>query len=194
MDGSVSRRRRRRHHVGQDGAVRRRWRRARPTLESRSRPRVPRRAWSSRRRKTGCRRRSQAWRERSTASPDGAVAAVGLVSQVNTHVFVDAEGEALAPAIVWQDGRCAEDAARLDRLVAEEARLKWWGAPAADRRQPRLEPDGVDGARASRHLAAHALGHGAEGLLPLQAHRRSLRRPDLFVRRRRFLACAISAS
>ncbi len=36
---------------------------------------------------------------------------------------------ALAPAIVWQDGRCAEDAARLDRTIAEEARLKWWGAP-----------------------------------------------------------------
>jgi xylulokinase len=61
--------------------------------------------------------------------PQGAVAAVGLCSQVNTHVFVDANGEALAPAIVWQDGRCAEDAAKLDRMVAEDARLKWWGAP-----------------------------------------------------------------
>jgi xylulokinase len=61
-------------------------------------------------------------------SPD-AVAAIGLCSQVNTHVFVDAKGQALAPAIVWQDGRCAEDAARLDRTIAEEARLKWWGAP-----------------------------------------------------------------
>ena len=62
-------------------------------------------------------------------APEGAVAGVGLVSQVNTHVFVDEGGEALAPAIVWQDGRCAEDAAKLDRLVAEDARLKWWGAP-----------------------------------------------------------------
>jgi xylulokinase len=61
-------------------------------------------------------------------SPD-AVAAIGLCSQVNTHVFVDANGQALAPAIVWQDGRCAEDAARLDHKIAEEARLKWWGAP-----------------------------------------------------------------
>jgi xylulokinase len=61
--------------------------------------------------------------------PEGAVIGVGLCSQVNTHVFVDANGQALTPAIVWQDGRCAEEAARLDRLVSEEARLKWWGAP-----------------------------------------------------------------
>ena len=61
-------------------------------------------------------------------SPD-AVAGIGLCSQVNTHVFVDANGRALAPAIVWQDGRCAEDAARLDRLISEKSRLKWWGAP-----------------------------------------------------------------
>jgi xylulokinase len=58
-----------------------------------------------------------------------AVAGIGLCSQVNTHVFVDANGQALAPAIVWQDGRCAQEAAKLDRLVSEEARLKWWGAP-----------------------------------------------------------------
>jgi xylulokinase len=61
--------------------------------------------------------------------PQGAVAGIGLCSQVNTHVFVDENGEALLPAITWQDGRCAEDARRLDRLVATEDRLKWWGAP-----------------------------------------------------------------
>ncbi|MBV8104479.1 MAG: hypothetical protein JO223_07630 [Hyphomicrobiales bacterium] len=61
--------------------------------------------------------------------PDGAVAGLGLCSQVNTHVFVDERGEALAPAIVWQDGRAAEDAARLDLEVPESARIRWWGAP-----------------------------------------------------------------
>jgi len=61
--------------------------------------------------------------------PKGAVAGVGLCSQVNTHVFVDENGEALLPAITWQDGRCAEDARELDLLVAPEQRLKWWGAP-----------------------------------------------------------------
>jgi xylulokinase len=61
--------------------------------------------------------------------PLDAVEGIGLCSQVNSHVFVAADGKALAPAIVWQDGRCAEDAVMLDRLVSEEARLKWWGAP-----------------------------------------------------------------
>jgi xylulokinase len=57
------------------------------------------------------------------------VSAVGLCSQVNTHVFVDASGTALMPAIIWQDGRCAEEAARLDALVPTEDRIAWWGAP-----------------------------------------------------------------
>ena len=61
--------------------------------------------------------------------PLDAVDGIGLCSQVNTHVFVDANGKALAPAIIWQDGRCAKDAAMIDSLVSREARLKWWGAP-----------------------------------------------------------------
>jgi xylulokinase len=62
-------------------------------------------------------------------APHGRVAGLGLCSQVNTHVFVDEAGEALAPAIVWQDGRSVEEAARLDALVPEAKRLEWWGAP-----------------------------------------------------------------
>jgi xylulokinase len=58
-----------------------------------------------------------------------AVAGVGVCSQVNTHIFVDAAGKALTPAILWQDGRCAEDAAELDARVPEADRLRWWGAP-----------------------------------------------------------------
>ncbi|HLJ71781.1 MAG TPA: FGGY-family carbohydrate kinase [Roseiarcus sp.] len=61
--------------------------------------------------------------------PSGAVAGLGLCSQVNTHVFVDEKGEPLLPAIIWQDGRCALEAAELDRLVAAKDRLEWWGAP-----------------------------------------------------------------
>ena len=57
------------------------------------------------------------------------VAAIGLCSQVNTHVFVGADGQPLAPAIVWQDGRADELAARLHARVPEAQRLAWWGAP-----------------------------------------------------------------
>lgn len=57
------------------------------------------------------------------------VRALGLTSQVNTHLFVDQNGEALAPAIVWQDGRCADVAERLDQQVPVEDRVRWWGAP-----------------------------------------------------------------
>jgi xylulokinase len=57
------------------------------------------------------------------------VQALGLCSQVNTHVFVDEKGEPLLPAMTWQDGRCAEDAARLDAKVSTADKIKWWGAP-----------------------------------------------------------------
>jgi xylulokinase len=57
------------------------------------------------------------------------VAAIGLCSQVNTHVFVDDAGRALMPALTWQDGRCAEEAAELDAGVSVDEKLKWWGAP-----------------------------------------------------------------
>jgi xylulokinase len=62
------------------------------------------------------------------ASP-ARIDAIGLCSQVNTHVFVDANGTALMPAFTWQDGRCAEEAARLDAQIAEAEKLSWWGAP-----------------------------------------------------------------
>lgn len=57
------------------------------------------------------------------------IGAVGITSQVNTHVFVDAAGRPLAPAIVWQDGRAAPEAARLDARIQPDERLRWWGAP-----------------------------------------------------------------
>jgi xylulokinase len=60
--------------------------------------------------------------------PD-AIAAIGLCSQVNTHIFADADGNPLAPAMTWQDGRCAAEAAALDAQVTAEEKLSWWGAP-----------------------------------------------------------------
>jgi len=61
--------------------------------------------------------------------PSEAVRGIGLTSQVNTHVFVDAAGTPLAPAIVWQDGRSGDAAATLDAGIVDADRLTWWGAP-----------------------------------------------------------------
>jgi xylulokinase len=57
------------------------------------------------------------------------VHAIGLTSQVNTHVFVNEAGEALLPAITWQDTRTADVAFNLDAQVTMEEKLAWWGAP-----------------------------------------------------------------
>lgn len=57
----------------------------------------------------------------------GKVKAVGLCSQVNTDVFVDANGVPLAPAIVWQDVRAARQAEALDRTISRQDKQRWWG-------------------------------------------------------------------
>ena len=65
----------------------------------------------------------------SESLPAGAINAVGLCSQVNTHVFVDDKGEPLLPAYTWADTRCAGIAAELDACVRAQDKLLWWGAP-----------------------------------------------------------------
>ena len=57
------------------------------------------------------------------------ITAIGLCSQVNTHVFVDANGDALCPAILWQDRRASDVAANLDAKVTAQQKEAWWGAP-----------------------------------------------------------------
>lgn len=70
-----------------------------------------------------------ALRHFSGAVDPSRVIGIGLTSQVNSHVFVDARGEALRPAITWQDTRAAEDAALLDRQVTAEQKTAWFGGP-----------------------------------------------------------------
>jgi xylulokinase len=65
----------------------------------------------------------------SNGIPQHEIAAVGLTSQVNTHVFLDENLEPLLPAFTWQDTRCAGAAAGLDAQVSINDKLKWWGAP-----------------------------------------------------------------
>lgn len=55
-------------------------------------------------------------------------AAIGLCSQVNTHVFVGHDGRALIPAILWQDGRAGAEARALDAMITPAQKLAWWGA------------------------------------------------------------------
>jgi xylulokinase len=57
------------------------------------------------------------------------VAAIGLTSQVNTHVFVGHDDSPLIPAIMWQDGRAGAEAAALDARVTLVQKQAWWGAP-----------------------------------------------------------------
>ena len=59
----------------------------------------------------------------------GGLAGIGICSQVNTHVFVDAAGDAIRPAITWQDARPAIDAAAIDAQVTAEDKLAWFGGP-----------------------------------------------------------------
>ncbi|MCF3964661.1 xylulokinase, partial [Streptomyces fuscigenes] len=61
--------------------------------------------------------------------PAGAVRALGVVSQVNTHLLADAELRPLGPAIVWQDTRCAGTARELDARWTAEDKSRLWGGP-----------------------------------------------------------------
>lgn len=58
-----------------------------------------------------------------------AVRAIGICSQVNTHVFVASDGRALAPALVWQDTRAASEAAELAATITRDESDRWWGSP-----------------------------------------------------------------
>ena len=57
------------------------------------------------------------------------VAAIGVTSQVNTHVFCDAGGMPLHPALTWQDTRPAPQASRLDGAMSAAAKTAALGAP-----------------------------------------------------------------
>jgi xylulokinase len=61
--------------------------------------------------------------------PASAVRSVGVVSQVNTHVFVDERLRPLAPAIIWQDQRCADVARELDARFTPQEKSRIWGRP-----------------------------------------------------------------
>jgi xylulokinase len=59
----------------------------------------------------------------------GEVVAIGVTSQVNTHVFCDAALRPLAPAVTWQDTRPAAAAAALEAAIDPAAKAAALGAP-----------------------------------------------------------------
>ena len=65
----------------------------------------------------------------AAAGMKGQIGHGGLCSQVNTHVFVDAAGTPLLPAITWQDTRAAAEAAELDARLGIDERIALLGAP-----------------------------------------------------------------
>jgi xylulokinase len=56
------------------------------------------------------------------------LAAIGICSQVNTHVFVDAELAPVHAAISWQDQRCADAARELERRAGDH-KQRIFGGP-----------------------------------------------------------------
>lgn len=58
-----------------------------------------------------------------------AIEAVGVTSQVNTHVFAGEGGRVCHPAITWADARAAAAAHALDATISPAERAEWWGAP-----------------------------------------------------------------
>jgi xylulokinase len=65
----------------------------------------------------------------STLPAGVTVRSIGIVGQVNTHVFVDEHLRPLSPAILWQDQRCSAIAAELDARFAPPVKVRLWGAP-----------------------------------------------------------------
>jgi xylulokinase len=83
----------------------------------------------------------------------GDVRAIGITSQVNTHVFCDTTLAPLAPAITWQDTRASSEAASLDSLISASNKLAALGAP--------IPIDASHALSRMAWMAAHSLGDWA---------------------------------
>ncbi|CAB4686173.1 unannotated protein [freshwater metagenome] len=72
---------------------------------------------------------SKAWKELAAKAGDAEIVAIGICSQVNTHLLVDKHSVALTTAITWKDLRCADIASELDADITDEKRIALWGGP-----------------------------------------------------------------
>ena len=117
-------------------------------------PRGLRRAGS---RRLARRPQRRAGTQLDAAAPGIPVAAIGICSQVNTHVFVDADLAPLHPAINWQDQRCAEAGARAGTASRRRQRAHLRRA-VLDRRLVRAEPGAVAAADTTRRRGPRLAG------------------------------------
>ncbi|MCX6625521.1 MAG: FGGY family carbohydrate kinase, partial [Acidobacteria bacterium] len=65
-------------------------------------------------------------RQLLSQAPEAHIQAVGISTQTPTLVFCDANGQALAPAIIWQDSRAGAEAATL-QAIDPATRRAWFG-------------------------------------------------------------------
>jgi len=72
---------------------------------------------------------AECWNELSREHSHVRLRAVGVCSQVNTHLLVDADLSPVRDAIVWQDVRAAHEAAELDSRVGDAQRVALWRGP-----------------------------------------------------------------
>lgn len=61
--------------------------------------------------------------------PLSSVAAIGVCSQVNSHVAVEQHARHIGRAITWQDQRCVEVAREIDSSISDDDRQRIWGKP-----------------------------------------------------------------
>ena len=125
------------------------------------------------------------WRPRASARRD--VEGVGLTGQMHGLVLLDADGEVLRPAILWNDQRTAAECDAIRETV---------GPARLDRDHRQRRPDRVHGAQArlgprprARGLAPGRPRPAAQGLRPPPADRRLRPRQG---RRRRHASCSTS--
>lgn len=95
-----------------------------------------------------------------------AIKAIGLSGQMHGAVLLDAEGQAIRPAILWNDTRCAAECAELEAMAPELHQV------AGNRDAGLYRAETVVGAPSrAAALSAHRHGAVAEGLSALSDDR-----------------------
>lgn len=97
-------------------------RRAYPTFR-------PEQGWVEQDPRTWIAAMADCWNQLSGTAGLVRLRAVGICSQVNTHLLVDADLSPVRPAIVWQDVRAAGEAAELDARISDAQRVDFWRGP-----------------------------------------------------------------